>query len=55
MGRSVCCKNLPDFCAPCRVAATRPGDIMCAIEENGDKTCAVLFSGDTGFYSGAGP
>ena len=29
------------------------GDIMCAIEENGDKTCAVLFSGDTGFYSGA--
>lgn len=46
-------QNLPDFCAPCRVAATRPGDIMCAIEENGDKTCAVLFSGDTGFYSGA--
>ncbi len=34
-----------------RVAATRPGEILKAIRSHGEG-CVVLYSGDTGFYSG---
>lgn len=35
-----------------RVAATRPKAVLAAIHRNGEG-CVVLYSGDTGFYSGA--
>ena len=40
-----------DFCSH-RVAATRAGEIMEALEAGAYERPCVVFSGDTGFYSG---
>ena len=45
--------SLPEGCAKHRVAATWPGEILEAIQSSGEERCLVLYSGDTGFYSGA--
>lgn len=44
-------EGLPDTYPKNRVAATRPGEILGAIQSHGEG-CVVLYSGDTGFYSG---
>ena len=45
-------EGLPENCTSCRVAATRPGEILQLIRSYGEDG-VVLYSGDTGFYSGA--
>ena len=45
--------NLPDGCTQNRVAATRPDDIMQLLHTSETENNVVLYSGDTGFYSGA--
>lgn len=45
-------EHLPEGCTPNRAAAVRPQALLEAIlEQDGD--CAVVYSGDAGFYSGA--
>ena len=45
-------ERLPSGCTRNRVAAVRPEELLAAIlKQNGD--CAVVYSGDAGFYSGA--
>lgn len=44
-------EGLPETYTQNRVAATRPGEILGAIQSHGEG-CVVLYSGDTGFYSG---
>lgn len=44
-------EGLPETYTTNRVAATRPGEILDAIQSHGEG-CVVLYSGDTGFYSG---
>ena len=44
-------EGLPETYTQSRVAATRPGEILEAIRSHGEG-CVVLYSGDTGFYSG---
>lgn len=44
-------EGLPETYTKNRVAATRPGEILGAIQSHGEG-CVVLYSGDTGFYSG---
>ena len=43
-------EGLPKTYTQNRVAATRPGEILGAIQSHGEG-CVVLYSGDTGFYS----
>lgn len=43
--------GLPDSYTNNRIAATRPEEIITAIKQN-KEGCVVLYSGDTGFYSG---
>lgn len=43
---------LPKGCTKNCRAAVKAEDILSAIQENDGKMCAVVFSGDTGFYSG---
>lgn len=44
--------RLPEDCCANRIAATRPAELLDAIlQQEGD--CVVVYSGDTGFYSGA--
>lgn len=45
-------EGLPDTYTRNRAAATRPAEILQAIRSHGEG-CVVLYSGDTGFYSGA--
>ena len=45
--------SLPEGWGAQRIAATRPGEILAAIQSSGEERCLVLYSGDTGFYSGA--
>lgn len=45
-------ESLPDTYTNNRAAATRPGEILQILRAQGDG-CVVLYSGDTGFYSGA--
>lgn len=45
-------ESLPDIYTNNRAAATRPAEILQAIRSHG-QGCVVLYSGDTGFYSGA--
>lgn len=45
--------SLPESWGAQRIAATRPGEILAAIQSLGEERCLVLYSGDTGFYSGA--
>ena len=44
--------GLPDGQAE-KFAATKPGEILTALLENRGRRCCVLYSGDSGFYSGA--
>ncbi len=44
-------EGLPGTYTKNRVPATRPGEILEAVRSHGGD-CAVLYSGDTGFYSG---
>lgn len=43
---------LPEGCTKNRRAAVKAEDILSAIQKSDGKMCAVVFSGDTGFYSG---
>lgn len=43
---------LPDDCTAERVAEYRPDAICAAIAERNGQPCCVLYSGDSGFYSG---
>ena len=43
--------HLPRGCTQNRIAAVRPEELLAAILERGGN-CAVVYSGDTGFYSG---
>ena len=45
-------EQLPETCTGLRFAATKPADILRRLEENRQKNCAVVYSGDSGFYSG---
>lgn len=44
--------QLPENCSDHRFAATKPGDILAILEQNRDRDCVVVYSGDSGFYSG---
>ena len=44
---------LPETCVPDRAALYKTADILALIREKQGKNIVVLFSGDTGFYSGA--
>lgn len=44
---------LPETCAPDRAVLYKTADILALIRQKQDKNIVVLFSGDTGFYSGA--
>lgn len=44
-------ESLPDTYTNNRAAATRPGEILQILRSQGEG-CVVLYSGDTGFYSG---
>ena len=44
-------ENLPEGCTTDRVTAVRPADILAALD--GAQNPCVVYSGDTGFYSGA--
>jgi precorrin-6Y C5,15-methyltransferase (decarboxylating) len=52
IGASRLLEKVPKNCTSCRVAATRPGEILQFIRSRGEDG-VVLYSGDTGFYSGA--
>ena len=52
LGAARLLEGLPDRCTDHRVAATRPAEILKLIQTHGDG-CVVLYSGDSGFYSGA--
>lgn len=45
-------RNLPADCTENRKAAVKAEDILQAILSSNAETCCVLYSGDTGFYSG---
>ena len=44
---------VPETCTAKRVEVTRPGQILEALLESGAERPCVVYSGDTGFYSGA--
>ena len=52
LGAARLLEGLPNSCTDNRVAATRPAEILKLIQAHGDG-CVVLYSGDSGFYSGA--
>lgn len=45
--------SLPDGCTARRLPATRPREILELLEQADCDTACVVYSGDTGFYSGA--
>lgn len=47
-------QNLPDGCTGNRTALYKTDEICALLQEAGCEQTAVVFSGDTGFYSGAG-
>ena len=47
-------QNLPDGCTSNRTALYKTDEICALLQEAGCEQAAVVFSGDTGFYSGAG-
>ncbi|MDO5548691.1 MAG: precorrin-6y C5,15-methyltransferase (decarboxylating) subunit CbiE [Eubacteriales bacterium] len=46
-------RTLPEDCAAQRIAEYRPDTICAIIKAHRELSCCVLYSGDTGFYSGA--
>lgn len=44
---------LPEDCAGERVEAVRYADIFAILQQHADQVCCAVYSGDTGFYSGA--
>ena len=47
-------QNLPDGCTDNRTALYKTDEICALLQGAGCEQAAVVFSGDTGFYSGAG-
>lgn len=46
-------QGLPEICPGQRIPATRTEDVLKTLMESGPENCCVVYSGDTGFYSGA--
>ena len=46
-------ENLPDFCTQNRIAMYKIGEILSVLETTKGQNIALVYSGDTGFYSGA--
>ena len=46
-------ENLPDFCTQNRIAMYKIGEILSVLETTNEQNIALVYSGDTGFYSGA--
>lgn len=46
-------ERLPAGCTERRTAAAKPSEIAALLEQSGCTRCCVVYSGDTGFYSGA--
>ncbi len=46
-------ENLPDFCTQNRIAMYKIGEILSVLETTKGQNIALIYSGDTGFYSGA--
>lgn len=52
VGASRLLQNLPEGCTQSRAAATKPQKILELLQNAGCEKAAVIYSGDTGFYSG---
>lgn len=52
VGASRLLQQLPQNCTEKRAAATKPDQILAALRRAGSEEAAVIYSGDTGFYSG---
>ena len=46
-------QNLPDGCTPNRKAIYLPDEVLACLQAEPCQTAALVYSGDTGFYSGA--
>ena len=46
-------ENLPDFCTQNRIAMYKIGEILSVLETTKEQNITLVYSGDTGFYSGA--
>lgn len=46
-------ENLPDFCTQNRIAMYKIGEILSVLETTKEQNIVLVYSGDTGFYSGA--
>ena len=46
-------ENLPDSCTQNRIAMYKIGEILSVFETTKEQNIALIYSGDTGFYSGA--
>lgn len=46
-------QNLPDGCTPNRKAIYQPDEVLACLQAETCQTAALVYSGDTGFYSGA--
>lgn len=46
-------ENLPDFCTQNRIAMYKIDEILSVLETTKEQNIALVYSGDTGFYSGA--
>ena len=46
-------ENLPDFCTQNRIAMYKISEILSVLETIKEQNIALIYSGDTGFYSGA--
>ena len=46
-------QNLPDGCTPNRKPIYQPDEVLACLQAEPCQTAALVYSGDTGFYSGA--
>ena len=46
-------QNLPDGCTPNRKPIYLPDEVLACLQAEPCQTAALVYSGDTGFYSGA--
>ena len=46
-------QNLPEGCTANRIVAVKAEEVFQTIQNSNGKNCCVLYSGDTGFYSGS--